>query len=73
MNDTPAASMEMISELDASFDVKKNHGNEHEQRTEQVGEVGHEVGVIVEYDGLERCMVLRKLREVLVDIEYDTD
>ena len=23
LNDTPAASMEMISELDASFDVKK--------------------------------------------------
>ena len=44
---------------------------EHEQRTEEVGEVWHEVGIVIEDDSSCRCMILGKLRQVVVEVEHD--
>lgn len=52
---------------------EEDDGNEHEERGEEVGVVGDEVGVVVEDDGTPGRMVLRKLREVLVEVEDQGD
>ena len=52
---------------------EEDDGDKHEQRREQVGEVGHEVGVIVEDNSLQRSAISSELRQVLVDVEDDGD
>ena len=49
---------------------EEDYGNEDKQRAEEVGEVGHEVQIVVEYYGFERCLILCELCQVLIDIEY---
>ena len=44
-------------------------GNEDEQRREQVGKVGYKVGVIIENDSPERCVVGGEFCKILVDVE----
>ena len=61
----------MISEFSANFDVKKI--TEDEQRTEEVGKVGHEVGVVVEDDRTPRSIVLHELVHLLIKVEYHRD
>jgi hypothetical protein len=51
------------------FGSEENDGDKHEQRTEKIGEIGHEVGVIVKDDGPCRRMVLRELGKVLIEVE----
>ena len=55
------------------FGGEEDNGNEDEQRREEVGEVGHEIGVVVKDDSPQRCVVGGKLGEVLVDVEDDAD
>ena len=63
LNEIPAAS------IAGQFGGEEDYGNEYEQRAEQVCEIRYEVGVVVEHYRLERCMILRELGKVLVDIE----
>ena len=53
------------------FGSEEDDGDEDEKRAEEVGEVGHEVGIVVKDDCPERCMVGCELRQVLVDVEDD--
>ena len=53
------------------FGGEEDYGDEYEQRTEQVGEVGYEIGVVVEHNGAQRCMIGCELCQVLVDVEYN--
>ena len=41
------------------------------RRTEEVGEVWHEVGIVIKDDGSCRCMILGKLLQVVVEVEHD--
>ena len=41
--------------------VEENDGYKDEQGREEIGEIGHEVGVVVEDDGLDWGIVGRKL------------
>lgn len=50
-----------------------DHRDEHEQRREQVGEVGDEVEVVVEYDLAERRLALDEVVDLFRDIENDRD
>ena len=52
---------------------EEDDGDEDEQRAEQVGEVGDEVEVVVEHDGLPGGIVLRKAVHLLVEVEHDGD
>ena len=56
----------MISEFSANRD-------EHEQRTEQVGEVRDEVQVVVEDDGVPRGVMRHELVLFLVEVEHHRD
>ena len=47
--------------------------DEHEQRAEHVHEVGHEVDVIVEDDGLQRRFLAHEIVDLLADVEDDDD
>ena len=49
---------------------EEDDGNEHEQRAEQVGEVGDEVHVVVEDDGAPRRFVRHELVLLLVEVEH---
>ena len=48
---------------------EKDYGDKREQRTEQIGEVGDEVQVIIEYNSRKRNFRTQKLVNLLVDIE----
>ncbi len=48
---------------------EENDGDEHEERTEEVGEVGHEVDVVIEDDFLHGRVALRQLVNLLVEVE----
>ena len=51
---------------------EENHRDEHEQRREHVDEIGYEVQVVVEDDGIERRLVLHEVVDLLRDVEdYD--
>ena len=50
---------------------KEDDGDEHEERREQIREIGNEIQVVVEHDGLQGRMVFGELRKILVDIEHD--
>ena len=52
---------------------EEDHGDEDEERREQIGEVGDEVRVVVEHNGFQRCVILRELCQVLVHVEHDGD
>ena len=56
--------------LPSQFGREEYHGDKHEQRAEQVGEVGHEIGIVVEHHSLEWGMVLRELGKVLVYVKH---
>ena len=52
------------------FGGEEYHRDEHEQRTEQVGKIGDEVGVVLENDTFPRGMVGRKLIDILIEVEH---
>ena len=49
---------------------EENHGDEHEQRAEQVGVVRDEVQVIVEDDGTDGRLVVDEVVNVFIDVEH---
>ena len=55
------------------FRREENHGNEDEQRAEEIGEVRHEVGIVIKHNGTQRCVVLSELGQILVDVEDNGD
>ena len=50
---------------------EENDGDEDKQGREEVGEIGHEIGVIIEDNSLPGGAVGRELRQVLVEVEDD--
>ena len=52
---------------------EENHRDEHEQRGEHINEVGDEIDVVVEYDGLQRHLVLHEVLYLLRNVEYYDD
>ena len=52
---------------------EEDHRDEHEQRTEHVHEVRHEVDIIVEDDGLQRRFLAYEIVDLLADVEDDDD
>jgi len=52
---------------------EKDDRDEHKQRAEQVGEVRHEVNIVVKDNRFQRSVVLSELRQVLIDIKHDGD
>lgn len=48
---------------------EEDDGDEDEKRTEKIGVVGDEVGIVIEDDGSPRGMILRELGEILVEVE----
>ena len=65
--------MAIISEFSASLEVKKDDGNEDKQGTEEVGIIGYEIQVVIEYDCFQRCLVVDEVIDVFIDIKYDSD
>ena len=55
------------------FRREEYYRDEHEQRTEHVHEIRNEVHVIVEYDGLQRCLLADKVINLFADVEDDDD
>jgi len=49
---------------------KEDHRYEDKHRGEQRGEVGDEIKVIVENDGIERCLFLDEVINLLREVEY---
>ena len=52
------------------FRSKENNGNEYEQRTEQIREIGDKVHVIFTDDFTPRSFMLHKLVHLLVEVEH---
>ena len=52
---------------------EENHGNEYEQRTEEVRVIRNEVQVIVEDDGTDRRLVVDEVVNVFIDVEHHGD
>ena len=52
---------------------EEDDGDEDEERREEVGEIRHEVDVIVHNDGPQGRMVGSELRQILVDVEDNGD
>ena len=50
---------------------EEDDGDEYEQGTKQVGEIRHEVHVIIKYYRLEWSMVLCEFRQVFVYVKHD--
>ena len=49
---------------------KENHGDEDEERTEQIRIIRNEVQVIVKYDSLQRSLIVDEMVDILIYIEY---
>ena len=52
---------------------KEDDGDKYKKGREEVGKIGHEVGVIVKDDGLPGSPISREFRQVLIEVEDDGD
>ena len=55
------------------FGGEKDDGNEDKQGTEEVGIIGYEIQVVIEYDCFQRCLVVDEVIDIFIDIKYDSD